>query len=320
MRKLLILFLLLLTATAYAADPANPADPEMVARILPTADLTFVDGIDDGDELRLLMQRKNGELLFVGGVKEDSGWILTYSSPLPEGTILGVENFTHSLGIPGEKYYDIVSVAPYADGSWGVSLIYPYNADNELFPLRKHVIYENGQAICGYIGDHPWSDITCIDWTSLPDSYAEAVSRIDNTRWAVVNNPDPADRLNLRCEPSKSSPSLGRYYNRTPVRILEYGEEWCAVRVGPFEGYMMTEFLAFADDMDYVVYAGPWLDIDGDHYPTHPVPDTDAPGQYRAAADDFIILGVKGDFYHVWYPYEEDYAYILSNFLTPGNG
>ena len=172
----------------------------------------------------------------------------------------------------------------------------------------------------GHFGDHPWSDITTIDWTSLPDSYADAVARVDTTRWAVVNNPNPADRLNLRCEPNRQSPSLGRYYNRTPVRIQEYGEEWCAVKVGRFEGYMMTKYLAFDDDMDGVAYAGPDLGSGSNHYPTHPVPNADAPGQYRDASDHFVILGVKGDFYYVWYPDEEEYAYILSSFLTPGNG
>lgn len=318
MRKLLILFLLMLTATAYAAEPANPADPELIARILPTADLTFVEGIDDGDELRLLMQRRDGTLIFVGGVKESSGWIFTYSSPLPEGTTLGVENFTHSLGIPSGTFVDCVSVRPYADGTWGVHYMDPWGGCGDIH-LGKYVVYDT-HVLEGRFGDHPWSDITCIDWTSLPDSCAEAFSRVDPSRWAMVNNPDPADRLNLRCEPRKSSPSLGRYYNRTPVRIREYGEEWCRVQIGRLEGYMMTKYLAFGDAMDYVVYAGPDLGAGGNHYPTHPVPYADVPGTYRAPSDQFIILGVKGDFYHVWYHHEEDYAYIFGGFLTPGNG
>ena len=318
MRKLIALLLALMMTTAYAAEPANPADPEMVARILPTKDLTLVQGIDDGDELRLLMQRKDGELLFVGGVKEDSGWILTYSSPLPEGTILGVENFTHSLGIPNGTYYDAVSVQPYADGTWGVSLVYR-NGIGMIF-MGKHVVYEEMQAIEGHFGDHPWSDITCIDWTSLPQSYAEAISRIDTSTWAVVNNPDPEDRLNLRTTPHRSAPSLGKYYNRTPVRIREYGEEWCAVTVCGLDGYMMTKYLAFGAGMDYVVYAGPWLDTGGNYCPTHPVPNTDVEGKYISPSERFFIMGVVADFYHVWFPDTEEYAYILSGFLTPGNG
>ena len=174
MRKLLIVFLLLLTATVYAAEPANPADPEMVARLLPSQDLTLVRGIDDGDELRLLMRRNDGKLLFVGGVKEDRGWVFTYSSPLPEGTILGVENFTHSLGIPNGTFVDCVSVHPYADGTWGVNYLDPWGSTGEIH-MGKHVVYDS-HVLDGYIGDHPWSDITCIDWISLPGSYAEAVA------------------------------------------------------------------------------------------------------------------------------------------------
>ena len=62
---------------------------------------------------RLLMEKPDGTLVFVGCVQGAwNEWQLTESTPLPEGTILGVENFTHSLGIPSRKYYDCVSVEP----------------------------------------------------------------------------------------------------------------------------------------------------------------------------------------------------------------
>ena len=318
MRKLMILLLVLMTTAsiALAADPVNPADPEMVAALL--TGYTFVDGIDDGDELRLLMRNAKGELVFIGGVARDDSWHFTESTPLPEGTILGVENFTHSLGIPSGNYYHIISVVPYADGTWGVSLIYP--DDSSLFILRKNVIYEDGQPVYGHFGDHPWSDIAAIDWTNLPQSFEEALSRVDDTRWAVVSNPDSADRLHLRTTPSRSSLSLGKYYNRTPVQIREYGDTWCAVTVCGLEGYMMTQYLAFGENMDAVEYAGPWLDTTSSNFPTHPVPDASVEGKYRANTDSFIIMGVAGDFYHVWFPYSDDYAYIFSGFLHPGNG
>lgn len=126
MRKLIALFLalLMLTSVAQASEPADPADPAMVAALLPG--YTYVEGIDDGDELRLLMRRADGELVFIGGLRDASGqWALTESTPLPEGTILGVENFTHSLGIPSGTYVDCISVRPYADGTWGVSMVMP---------------------------------------------------------------------------------------------------------------------------------------------------------------------------------------------------
>ncbi len=62
---------------------------------------------------------------------------------------------------------------------------------------------------------------------------------------AVVNNPDPRDKLNLRAQPDKRSTSLGGYLNGTTVRVLEYGGTWCRVEVGGIYGYMMTQYLYF---------------------------------------------------------------------------
>lgn len=330
MRRLIsfLLVFLLTMPLAHAAMPANPADPAMVAALLPG--YTFIQGIDDRgdpyhrDELRLLMRNPAGELVFIGGVLNADGmWALTESTPLPEGTILGVENFTHSLGIPGATYYNCISVTPYADGTWGVNLIYPYNAGNELFPLRKHVIFENGQAIYGKLGDHPWSDVTAIDWTSLPQSYEEALAAVDTSNWAVVNNPNPQDRLHLRTGASTAAQSLGKYYNRTPVRIREYGKEWCAVTVCGLDGYMMTEYLTFGEDVSKVNYAGPWLDWKEDlpQRRLYTAPGTSADYILEEYAEDwFCILGVSGDFYHVWRPYTEEYFYIRMDDLWEGNG
>ena len=63
---------------------------------------------------------------------------------------------------------------------------------------------------------------------------------------AVVNNPNPRDFLNLRAAPTRSSASIGRYYNGTIVEILQYGPEWCYVRVNGIIGYMMTYYLSFS--------------------------------------------------------------------------
>lgn len=322
MRKLLTLLLALLiaTGTALACTPTTPADPDRIASLLPG--YVLVDSIDDGDTLFLLMRNPADELVFVGGVLGDDGeWTFTESTPLPEGTILGVENFTHSLGIPGDVYYDCIDLTPYADGTWGVSLVYPYNAGNELFPVRKYVIYENGQAIYGQIGDHPWSDITTIDWTSLPASYEDALTHLDTSSWAVVNNPDPQDRLHLRTAASTSASSLGKYYNRTPVRIREYGQTWCAVTVCGLDGYMMTEYLTFGEEIDTVNYAGPWLTWKENLAERRLYEAPNASSPYTTYdVDDFCILGVAGDYYHVWLPDTEEYGYIRMDDLWEGNG
>ena len=61
--------------------------------------------------------------------------------------------------------------------------------------------------------------------------------------YAVVHNPDAADRLNLRAVPNKKAESLGKYYNGVEVQILEeLNNGWVRVRIGNrgvAEGYMM---------------------------------------------------------------------------------
>lgn len=77
-----------------------------------------------------------------------------------------------------------------------------------------------------------------------------AAALAEDGGYAYVENPDPADRLHLREQPSVSARSLGRYYTGTPVQILGEEGEFSCVRVGvsspqgSAEGYMMTKFLA----------------------------------------------------------------------------
>ena len=87
-----------------------------------------------------------------------------------------------------------------------------------------------------------WMLCSCA-WAGAPES-----------EWAVVNNPDPEDRLNLRAEPSRASSSLGKYFNGVLVKVLErMGDGWAHVRVGETEGYMMTDYLTDSAKMTVVV-------------------------------------------------------------------
>lgn len=60
----------------------------------------------------------------------------------------------------------------------------------------------------------------------------------------AVSNPNPADRLNLREKPSRSSASLGRYYNGTSVDVQSISSDgWAYVVIGPMAGYMDASYL-----------------------------------------------------------------------------
>ena len=138
---------------------------------------------------------------------------------------MGYENFTNSLVIDGL----LVNIFRFADGRWGVGFIYNDRGNGEdetMFRLgpcwASATDVSMGQK--AFFGTHAWNDITRIDWSTLPRTLEEAVSRLDRSDWATVSNPNPADRLHLRAEPSRDAASLGKYYNGTPVQVLEQQE------------------------------------------------------------------------------------------------
>lgn len=78
----------------------------------------------------------------------------------------------------------------------------------------------------------------------------KATSTMTAETTAVVNNPDPDDRLNLRTRPSEDAPTLGKYYNGTFVEVLKDGKDgWMKVRIFTLEGYMMAKFLVAPDQI-----------------------------------------------------------------------
>ncbi|GHU69742.1 hypothetical protein AGMMS49992_00930 [Clostridia bacterium] len=136
---------------------------------------------------------------------------------------------------------------------------------------------------------------------------------------AVVNNPNPADRLNLRASPSVNSTSYGKYYNGTRVRILEYtNADWVKVWIGPsagvaegnhqdpnmgyIQGYMLRKYLAFGDAANKVVWAGPWMKISVSDSRVYPL--RDKVNGSRSIAEfpngTYVqVIGIMGSWYHV---------------------
>ena len=325
MKKILILILiliLLVPAVSLAADPPIQADPALVSVLMPGYTLEEGHVNREGNILRLLMRRPDGQLVFVGGVHDaELGWQMTESTPLPEGTVLGVENFVDSLGFSGWDGYYTLDVDPRADGTWGVSLIYPPGPDG-LFLVGPNWVFEEA-GVPLLVGDHPWSDITAIDWSTLPDSYEDALSRVDRSGWALVTNPDPADRLNLRESPDKKSPSLGKYYSGAPVRILENNGEWAKVDILGVQGWMMTEYLAIGDEMMSVEYAGPWLSTRDGGAALHSAPNEEAAVEsgVEAGYGSMKIIGiVDEEWYHVWFYRDGCGGYFHASDLWEGNG
>ena len=85
----------------------------------------------------------------------------------------------------------------------------------------------------------------------LPFAVSAASINQGNDLLAVVNNPNPADRLNLRSAPSVDAQSIAKYFNGTYVNVIDtYDNDWVYVVIGnasggSASGYMSSAYLTF---------------------------------------------------------------------------
>ena len=204
--------------------------------------------------------------------------------------------------------------------------------------IQRHAIYDlqacaesaGGNAGFRY-GNHPYSDVTDLPFADFPTTYEEAMQHLDRTNWAVVNNPNPTDRLHLREKPDRKSVSLGKFYNRTPVYVDEIRGEWAHVTIGrDLSGWMLTDYLAFGEDMDKVVCAFPQLTVKDEHqeygadefvyeYRVFAAPDLSADTMRWNSMESYYLIGVSGEFYIIMNS-EEAIGYIPQDWLWAGNG
>ena len=289
---------------------------------------TFVDGAAKEDGIELLMRDKDGTLRLVTCACYDGMLITNISSPLPENTHYGYENFWDAIAV---NMHSAAGVSPYADGTWAVRYTWPMADKGDiLFYGRNWISCEAGPHFSRlYVGDHPWVDVSTTDWNTLPASLKEALTHLDPSRWAVVNNPNPADRLHLRYRDDKTSRSFGKYYNGTPAEVLRTAGDWAFVRVGGMSGWMMKEYLAFGKDAWEVHPAFPGLFFVGNKESflvwkesrmlDDPFP---ADGDWAVErGETCVIMGIVGnDWYHVWFPDLDKSGYMRQSDFWPGNG
>ena len=290
---------------------------------------TFLEGAALYDGLELLMRDPDGILRMVACSCVNGGPVVNISSPLPEGTKHGDENDSSCLRLPQDT---LARIAACADGGWYVSSAYPRQDAGQVWIGRNWISERPNFFMTAlfYVGDHPWSDITTADWTAIPTSLEEALEQLDPSRWAVVNNPNPADRLHLREKAERGSRSFGKYYNGTPVEVLEKGKTWTRVRIQGINGWMMTQYLAFGKDAWQVEDAFPDL-----HYventSSFPVWTEDnvirgrkltADGDWTVEKGEHVcIIGILGEeWYHVWFPDLDTGGMMRQSDFWPGNG
>ena len=277
-----------------------------------------VDGAA-GMAASFLADKADGTRVFVGCAWQDGRWRVTESRPLPQGTSCdafhsGGENLLLHLPQDGDAY---VTVSLQQDGSWQVSFI----GREEWFGLGPRWIADEENRYC-YGSFRIPLDVTQIDWSALPSTRAEAFALMDRSCWAAVNNPDPADRLHLREKADRSARSMGKYYNGTPVLVLEEKGEWVKADIFGVTGWMMKKYLAFGEDMDSVVSARPFMEVKTEL--------TGGAALYRntrgeakgTVSESVAILGIVGEeYYHVAGYFDPGvHGYVKQEDLWPGNG
>ena len=192
-------------------------------------------------------------------------------------------------------------------------------------PDGQTTVYRND----GYIyGESPWGILRGRDM-ALDGSYEAMFARMDQADYALVHNPDPEDRLHLRAAPDKGAHSYGKFYNRTPVRVLERGNTWTKVQIGRggavMTGYMMTKFLAF-DEAEKAALACAFPQkllredqTNGVHMYAEPRETAVTGRLFQQSSDDFII-GVSGDDWYIVLRADGAVGYVPRHAFWDGNG
>lgn len=161
-----------------------------------------------------------------------------------------------------EPAFPILTVA----AASGAAVYRQPTASSELITL-----FPKGSSVCALcVRDDGWVQITAIGYTgyvhadrmtpqlsyhretdssavihNASDQSAAYTVQVSLPSLAVVSNPDPLDRLNLREAPDVSAPILGKYFSGTIVSLLSPVEDgWVKVSIsGAATGYMQSRFL-----------------------------------------------------------------------------
>ena len=248
---------------------------------------------------------------------------------LPENAVMDTFHASAARTLHLHVGGDIFNFGRDYDGKWRLSSV---QAD-ESFAIHYDGIcdWESG----GYLrndgvlyGASPWNaDITQLDFSVLPRTVKEAAAALDRSAYAVVNNPDPADRLHLREAPKKGAASLGKFYNRTPVRVLGMDGAWTHVRIGSeaegIEGWMMTEYLAFGSGVSRVESAFPQMQFRENAFGVYLLDAPESGANTRRHMQewpDAYIIGVVGDQWYVVMTHDGGVGYMLQSLFWEGNG
>lgn len=171
-----------------------------------------------------------------------------------------------------------------------------------------HVCMPDGQT--GFIMSDlasPRLSFSSTDATELPAAHT-----------AIVYNPDPQDRLNLRTYPSSDAPTLCKYYSGVVVTLLSDEQNgWYRVSVGNLEGYMKGDFLIRGGAQTTVqVNAMPQVTLNARSYLYNGMSLSSQINATLKQGARVQVMGVSTDYLHV-ISEEGQIGFVLSGLTEP---
>ncbi|MGN0971101.1 MAG: SH3 domain-containing protein [Aristaeellaceae bacterium] len=280
------------------------------------------------DALILLTEDDAGLRRLTLATREAGAYSLQTTQPLPQDASLDIFHAGDgdiSLAWEGQRWQ--AAYRQRSDGRWQLQWVMHepdmgsgVNCTVAFCGVRQE--WSAGGTAGMMIGTPVGLDLMEADMTALPGTEDALAASIDRTGWAVVSNPDPADRLHLRTKPDRGAESLGKFWNGTPVRVLEEQNGWCRVEIGTdghLNGWMMKQYLTFGKAMDSVACAFPqrFLKEACEGMPLYLTAGRE--GLTNPAGEWWIAGLTDNDLYVILTDLGET-GYAPQSWFTPGNG
>lgn len=275
--------------------------------------------------LLLLMEDEAGVRRLMEITRNENGvYALRQTPPLPKG--VWMDSFhagMEELLLEWDQQHRQVNFRRTFDGEWKLIWLTCYGEKETLncsFGLNTSTLMDTDTLKIGVL---PF-DLFADDLTTLPRTSEELTAQLDRTGLAVVCNPDPNDRLHLRTKPSREANSLGKFWNGTPVRVLNERDGWCQVEIGTdgrLIGWMMKKYLVTGAKMDQVTPRFSQQTLRGDKAETETHIYTDPSLKVRYCTHSgWELMGVVDDRLYVVVTDEGETGYAPMEWFFDGNG
>lgn len=275
--------------------------------------------------LLLLMEDEAGVRRLTEITRNENGvYALRQTPPLPKG--VWMDSFhagMEGLLLEWDQQHHQVNFQRTFDGEWKLIWLTCYGEKETLncsFGLNTGTLMDTDTLRIGVL---PF-DLFADDLTTLPCTSEELTAQLDRTGLAVVCNPDPNDRLHLRTKPSREADSLGKFWNGTPVRVLNERDGWCQVEIGTdgrLTGWMLKKYLVTGAKMDQVTPCFSQQTLRDDKAETETPIYTDLSLKERYCTHSgWALMGVADDRLYVVVTDEGETGYAPMEWFFDGNG